>query len=98
HQANRTAFINALDAAANSLDLYTIVTPEKTYANANIKSWDYRREISNGPNIIIADLYLREIRQTATAAFSSPQSPSAANVQSQGQVQAFSVPTPVVTV
>lgn len=91
HQANRTDFINALDAAANSLDLYTVVTPERTYTNANIESWDYRRETTNGASIIIADIYLREIRETATTTFVASAQPAAAEPQSQGQAQTHPV-------
>jgi hypothetical protein len=97
-EAKRTVFINALEAASKSIALYTVVTPEVTYLNANIESWDYRRESSNGAHVIIADLHIREIRETATAAFSAPKSPSAADTQSQGQVQTFSVPNPSVSV
>jgi hypothetical protein len=88
NKKNRTDFINALDAASDSLDLYTIVTPEKTYSNANIEAWDYRRETSNGATVIIAELYIREVRETVIAAFSAPKSTSAAVPQAQGQVQA----------
>lgn len=87
-EAGRAVFIAAIEAASRSLDLYTIRTPEVTYQNANIESWDYKRETSNGAYQIIADLYLREVRQTASAAFSAPKSPSAASVVSLGQVQA----------
>lgn len=82
----RAAFINALDSAADSIDLYTILTPEKSYLSANIERVDYARSASKGAGIIIADLYLIEVRQTATAAFSKPQSVSAVDPKSQGQL------------
>jgi hypothetical protein len=94
-EKERTDFIDALEAAAKSLDLYQVMTPEKTYHNASIENWDYRRESANGAYVIIADLYLREIRDTAAAAFSSPKSVSAADPQSQGQVQVCPVPNPL---
>ncbi len=97
-EADRALFISALDAAAKSLDLYTVTTPEVTYENANIENFDYKREIKNGAYMIIADIYLREIRESATAAFSSPQQPTGADPQSQGQVQTYSVDSPSVTV
>lgn len=95
---DRSVFIASLEAAAKTLDLYTILTPEKRYLNANIENWDYRRERGNGGYLIIADLYIREVRETATAAFSAPKTPAAADSQSQGQVQTYSVANPVITV
>lgn len=95
--AQRAVFVSALDAAADSLDLYTVVTPEKAYGLVNIESVDYRRESSNGAGVIFADLYLREIRQTATAAFSAPKTPAAADPKSQGQVQTSPVTSSVIT-
>lgn len=94
----RADFLAAIEAASRTLDLYTVVTPEATYTNANIEHWDYRREVGNGSGIIIADVYLREIRETATAAFLSPKSVGAADPKSQGQVQTFPVSNPAVTV
>lgn len=87
-EAERSAFIKALDYAANSLNLYVIVTPEATYKDANIESFDYRRENTNGANIILAELRIVEIRQSAVASFSDPKNPAAAIAQSQGQVAA----------
>ena len=59
----RGDFLKAIDEAAKSLDLYTIVTPERNYINANIEGYDYRRESGNGANLIIVELRLIEIRQ-----------------------------------
>lgn len=95
---SRADFLDALEVATASLNLYTIVTPERTYLNANIESMDYKRESMNGAYMIVVDLYLREIRETATAAFSAAQEPSGADPQSQGQVQTFAVTSPSVTV
>ena len=97
-QDQRAVFIGALELASKALDLFTVITPEATYLSANIESFDYRRESTNGAYVIIADLYIREIRETATAAFSAPKSASAADPKAQGQVQTFSVANPSVTV
>ena len=87
-ETQRSDFINALDEAANSIDLYTILTPEKSYFKANIERVDWRRTTTGGAGIVIAELYLVEVRETATGQFSSPASPSAMDAQSQGRVQA----------
>jgi hypothetical protein len=97
-ERERTDFIFALEAAAASLDTFEVRTPEISYLNANIDGFDYRRETTNGAGVIIAEIHLREIREVAAAAFSSPKSPSAADPQSQGQVQTESVPENIVTV
>ncbi|MDB5777613.1 MAG: hypothetical protein JWP38_3746 [Herbaspirillum sp.] len=102
----RAEFAASLDAAVASLSLYDVITPEIAYTGMNVIAWDYRREASSGSGMIIADVTIREVRETATAAFSAaaadptasapvtaPQTPSAAPTQDQGQVQA-ATPTP----
>jgi hypothetical protein len=58
---DRGDFIKTLDKMVESLDLYTVVTPEATYFNVNLEKFEYRRELKNGTGIIIADLHLVEI-------------------------------------
>jgi hypothetical protein len=41
--ADRANFLTALDAAANTLDLYNIMTPEYSYQNCNIEYYDVVR-------------------------------------------------------
>lgn len=94
----RADFLIALTVAAVSLKRYSVVTPELTYDNANVVSLSYRRESSNGAGVIIAELHLREVRETVKASGSSPKSPAAASPQSMGQVQALPIPYPVVAV
>lgn len=83
----RAGFLDAIEGAAQTTHLYTIVTPERTYENANIENIDYQRQVRDGASIIILDLQIREIRQSVTDAFTSPKSVSAAAPQSLGQVQ-----------
>ena len=68
--ADRTTFLAAIETASKSLDLYDVVTPEKTYINSNIQGYSYRREARNGANLIIVDLIILEIRQV-TAQYST---------------------------
>lgn len=58
-------FIAALDAAANDTNLYSIVTPESVYVNANIEKISYSRSHDKGVNNILADLEIVEVRQVA---------------------------------
>lgn len=106
--ASRTAFIAQCEAMLSSIDTFNVVTPEKTYVNATVENFDYRRETKNGATMITADLWFLEIRENATAQFSasasSPplaasqvQSPGAADSVSNGQIQAVTpVQTPAV--
>ena len=82
----RIAFLLALNDAANSLALCTVVTPEVTYSNLNISHVDYRREQTNGSKIIIADVWLREIRdlsQTPTPNVMATASQGAGSIVNQ---------------
>ena len=71
----RTKFINDMEAAKNSTNLYTIVLPEVRYSNGNIEEFSYRREMSNGANIIIAELDIVEVRELQPAAGDNPKQP-----------------------
>lgn len=86
--AARSQFLNKLERAAASLDLVQVLTPESTYTDLNIVHHDYRREARSGAALITVDVWLREVRMTATAAFTSTQDPSGADTQSGGTVQA----------
>lgn len=86
--AARSAFLEALDAAATSLNLYAVITPEWTFPSVNIVHYDYRREIRSGVGMIVVDVWLEEVRQTGTSQFSQTQSPQGAAQQNDGTVQA----------
>ena len=87
------AFLAAIEAAAASLALYNVVTPEKTYLNANIEHYDYRRTSRNGVGLLMVDVGLVEIRQVATTTFTQTAQPSGADQVNSGTVQA-TTPTP----
>ena len=91
-ETQRQEFIDKLQAAADSLELLTIVTPEATYENANIEAFDYVRETTNGAGMIKASLTFVEIRQKKAAKYSQAKSISAADPQAQGQVQTVDDP------
>jgi hypothetical protein len=88
--SRRSAFLTALQFAKDSTNLYSIVTPEIVYLNANIVGLRYRRTEKDGATLLTVDLHIEEIRQTATAAFAntSTANPASADTLSQGQVQA----------
>lgn len=89
----RAAFQAAMEAARKSLQLYSVFTPTATYTNCNVTGLDIRHEATNGANITIATVAIREVRQTSTATYAAPKDISAYESQSQGQVQAVEDPT-----
>jgi hypothetical protein len=93
----RFAFLNSIEAAVNSLDLFVVVTPEIQYANANLTHYGYRREARAGVTLITVDVWCEEIRTPTTTTFgntptqaatSTTQSPNAATTTQDGTVQA----------
>lgn len=85
-ESNRQALIDAAQAAANTLDLYDVVTPEAVYRSCNVDHIDYKRS-STRAGLIVMDIWLTEVRVTATAAFSTTKQPTAAGQQGLGNVQ-----------
>lgn len=60
--ADRMKFLQKLEEVAKSLDTYAILTPGKTFNNANIHHYDYRRTASKGLTLLTVDVWLTEIR------------------------------------
>ena len=54
-------FLATLESMLSDTNLYAIVTPDAIYNNANLKAFDYKREMNNGAGIILADLHFVEI-------------------------------------
>lgn len=91
--SDRTEFLAALEVLLPSLELYQIITPEKTYTNVN----PYRLEVARrGPSgafqLTEVDLYFREIRSvtaqytTTAPVIPNPQQPSDQDPQNVGVV------------
>ena len=59
-------FLKAIEKILADVQLYSIITPDYTYINANLKGFDYKREMNNGAGIIVADLHFVEIMQAKT--------------------------------
>lgn len=93
---DRADFENDCEAVANSLNLFTILTPEKTYLNVNVLRHEVNRRERRGANYIEADLFFRVIntvqaQYSSTGSLPSPTinaaSPSAVPPVSVGVVQ-----------
>jgi hypothetical protein len=93
--AQRQQFLKALDAAADSIALYTVITPELSYPNADILNYDLVRS-SQGDRADGAfflseiDIYFRQIitiqAQYSTTALQNASNPSAVPMASNGAV------------
>ena len=63
---NRRTFLDAIDKATKSTDLYSVVTPEVTYINYSIERYNYSRRASKGATLLIVEITLKEIRQVSS--------------------------------
>lgn len=91
----RMQFLKALDAAADSIALYTILTPEYNYANADILNYDVVRS-SQGDRadgaffLTEVDVYFRQIisvhAQYSTTVLQNASNPSALPQSTTGAV------------
>lgn len=68
----RGAFLSALETALFSLSLYTVVMPEFFYSSGNIVHYDLARHDGKGVGMLIVNVYVQEIRNTATSQFAAP--------------------------
>lgn len=85
--SNRQALINTVESIGKSLELFDVVTPERIYASCSVDHSSYHRTATNGVGLIIVDIWLREIRVTATTTFSNTMSPANAAQKNIGSVQ-----------
>lgn len=86
NEAARQALLNAVQAAANTLDLFDVVTPEMVYTSCNITHVDYKRGSQNGVGFILIDIWFVQIRVTSTATFTDTKTPGIAGQQNTGSV------------
>lgn len=87
----RSAFLAALEDACNSTDLFDVYTPEALYHNYNIVRYTYARKAQRGLTLLIAEVYLEEVRQVSAAftqAIVAPIPPEATVQESSGITQA----------
>lgn len=97
--ADRTAFLIEIEAAAQSLNLYDVVTPEKTYSSVNIVKIAHRHTERNGATMMTVEIWFLEVRATAAAQFTQSSPPltdtasaSGADPKNVGVVQPAEVP------
>ena len=76
--------------------VYSVVTPEITYASCSISHYDYRREASHGVGLIVVDVWLSQVIQQNAGVLSSSsvQNPGSASAYNGGTVQTLPVNDP----
>lgn len=85
--AMRQDCLATLDQVVADLNLYSIVTPERVYENANIVHYDYERTSQQGVTLLILNISVKEVRSVAVATYASTRSPNGATLRPQGVVQ-----------
>lgn len=100
----RKKFLDSIEAIIGTLDLYKIVTPEKTYLGVNVTRYELSRRGPRGAYFLTeVDLYFREIRivkatySTTATTTQNAQQPSAAPVVNTGIVLAQPADIPLNT-
>lgn len=68
---DRKDFLDQVELILASLDLYTVVTPERNYQNVNIVRADYRRNAEHGATLLTVELHGIEVRTSASIQFSA---------------------------
>jgi len=64
-ESNRRTFLESIDTACKSTDLYSVVTPEVTYINYAVERYNYARHSSKGATLLTVEITLKEIRQVS---------------------------------
>lgn len=88
--SDRSAFLKTIDDIAGDLNLYSIVTPERTYIECNIRAYEVTRRDKNAAYFLDdVDIHFRQIRQV-TAQYSAT-SASTANAKNPAAVPAVNL-------
>lgn len=69
-------FLAAVKELESSLELYSVVTPERTLTSMNVVAVRYNRQVSEGVDRVVVELGLQEIRQVTPAYQDGQLSPS----------------------
>ena len=87
-ESARKDFLETIDKAVKSTDIYTIVTPEKKYTSHTLERYSFSRKSSKGVTLLIVDIALREVR-TVSAQYTktTPKEVGATQKVDNGKVQ-----------
>lgn len=97
---DREEFLTKLDKIAGSLDLYKVVTPERTYLSLNITRYEVTRKENKAAYFLAeVDVFFREIRtvqseySATAAATANARDPAATSIVNGGVKQAVAPTT-----
>lgn len=84
-------FLNDVEDAADSTDLFDIVSPEYVYTNCSIEGIDYQRSSKNGVSLLTVELTFLEIRLAPSTNGTPDNSlfPNGANILNGGFLQSI---------
>jgi len=84
----RQAVLGAVQSAWQTTDLYSVVTPDGVYLNCNIVGMRRQASPDHGAYLLVLEIDLRNVRQTATTSFSNVAAPASAAQAQNGAAQA----------
>lgn len=93
-EQDRRAFLSDIELISESLDLFDIVTPIKTYLSVSVSRLGLGQAASAGVGLLTIDLGIREVRITAGVSFTHVKDPGSAATVNSGTVQPQPIPVP----
>ena len=85
--SDRSNFLSDIAVLCDSITTYSVVTPEVTYSSVNAMRFDYRRTATQGAGLVVVDISLQEIRQSATSQLTNTREPQSEDDTQDGSVQ-----------
>jgi len=62
-KTDMSLFLETIDKACKSIDLYDIVTPDKIYIDHSIERYNYSRRAEKGATLLTVEIFLKEVKQ-----------------------------------
>lgn len=92
--AERAIFLAIAAQVVASMDLYVALTPEVAYPSVTATRWNYDRSNLHGAKLLAVDVWLKQIRDTGSAAFtnSTTQNPASTDPLQVGTLQGQTPP------
>lgn len=90
--SQKGAFLAACKAQLDGLELLKLTMPEYTWPSCNVIHYDLRRD-AKAISMFAVDIWVEEVRETGTAAFTTTATPSGTGQVNGGTVQP-ATPTP----
>lgn len=89
----RQLFLDTIAAVMTTTGLYTVVTPDQIYLNFNFTHRNVTRTAEQGVGLVVVDLWLTEVIESALASFQATANAAIAGVTGLGGVTAQTPPS-----